>query len=122
MRVLVIDRTKWLRGEGHLGSMLFRPSDTKMCCLGFDCIAGGLDEQAITFGTLSLKLGAMGKVTDLPESVRWQVRGGDGTTVNSSLAHRIFVVNDNEALSEESRECQLTGLFAKVDVELQFIN
>ena len=39
---LVIDRRRWLRGEGGLVSALYRDSDRKMCCLGFACLASGL--------------------------------------------------------------------------------
>ena len=39
---LVIDRRRWLRGEGSVVSALYRSSDRKMCCLGFACLASGL--------------------------------------------------------------------------------
>lgn len=32
---VIIDRTKWYRGQGSIGSSLLRPTDQKMCCVGF---------------------------------------------------------------------------------------
>lgn len=36
-----VDRSKWLHGEGAAFSQLLRPSDEKMCCLGFRAIQSG---------------------------------------------------------------------------------
>lgn len=47
MKVLTIDRNMWLRGEGGERSKLLRPSDGKMCCLGFDALARGLSKDDI---------------------------------------------------------------------------
>lgn len=44
---LVIDRSKWLQGEASVVSMLLRPQDGKMCCLGFYCLALGAPEKSI---------------------------------------------------------------------------
>lgn len=38
MDKLIIDRSRWLRGEGCDASYLLRPADNKMCCLGFDML------------------------------------------------------------------------------------
>ena len=47
MQKLVIDRTRWLRGEGPEESALLRPTDNKMCCLGFDALRRGLTSDEI---------------------------------------------------------------------------
>ena len=44
---LIIDRSKWLRGEGPSRSYLLRAEDGKMCCLGFECLLRGQKEDDI---------------------------------------------------------------------------
>ena len=44
---LIIDRAKWLRGEGADKSYLVRDSDQKMCCLGFYGCSLGIDPSAM---------------------------------------------------------------------------
>ena len=43
---VVISRKHWLRGEED--SALRRSRDEKMCCVGFMCVAAGIDERKIT--------------------------------------------------------------------------
>ena len=44
---LVIDRSRWYRGLGEIGSALLRKIDGKMCCLGFASLASGADPGEI---------------------------------------------------------------------------
>lgn len=44
---VVVKRSKWLRGEGSDRSRLLRPSDGKMCCLGFVCLVAGATPDKI---------------------------------------------------------------------------
>lgn len=46
--ILIIDRKRWLRGEGEEVSSLLRRYDNKMCCLGFLCLAIGFSPTQIT--------------------------------------------------------------------------
>src|SRR5271166_1340196 len=44
---LIIERDKWLRGEGYERSFLLREEDGKMCCLGFFCLQTGASQEDI---------------------------------------------------------------------------
>jgi len=47
MRTFVVDKSKWLRGEGGSASYLCRPSDGKMCILGLFGESLGIPRQAM---------------------------------------------------------------------------
>ena len=49
----VVDRSKWLRGEGFQDSFLLRPADDKQCCIGFLAGACGFTKEHI-LGTRGL--------------------------------------------------------------------
>ena len=44
---VVIQRSKWLHGETAKDSYLIRTGDGKMCCVGFMCIARGIDRRQL---------------------------------------------------------------------------
>lgn len=44
---VVIDRKRWLHGEGNDNSYLKREGDGKMCCLGFASCALGVKERTL---------------------------------------------------------------------------
>lgn len=44
---VVVDRSKWLRGEGSYKSRLLRPADGRMCCMGSAALAKGLSKDEI---------------------------------------------------------------------------
>lgn len=46
----------------------------------------------------------------------------DGTLTNSTDASELVVTNDNTHLSDEEREKRITEIFAKHDVQVEFIN
>jgi hypothetical protein len=107
---LVIDRSKWLRGEGDKSALL-RASDGKMCCLGFYCLAVGLTENQIR------NKGFPQYLYDNPlekTEGKWLVDGGMDV---------IFLTdyNDSGALPEKVREEKLTEIFATHGVTVKFV-
>lgn len=115
MRILKIDRKKWLRGEGEPLSFLLREHDGKMCCLGFDAIACGFKpEQIRGYKTLP---SALGSAHELPSHY---VNPNGGNHLINSVFSDLYAYNDSSRLSEGEREKHLTQLFAKLDIEVQF--
>jgi hypothetical protein len=115
---LIIDRQKWLRGEGSQDSYLLRPTDGKMCCFGFYCLAiSGKIEYLI--GNKSPE-----DIMDHIPSDNWLLSKNsyDNGTHNSPDCYRAMQYNDDGSISEDERESNIKHIFAKHDVEVEFIN
>lgn len=110
---LVIDRNRWLRGEGGAVSKLHRISDGKMCCLGFFCYALGASDLEGFASPYSV--GAFRQW--FGDEHGWHPRGPQDDAINNLIA-----LNDSETLSESSREQAIKYNFAELDVEVEFIN
>ena len=109
---LVIQRSKWLCGD-YENSMLYRPKDGKMCCLGFlACTVGYSIESIDGHGTpAEVDIGE----DYFPSTL---VRNGEDTPLCSSL----LKVNDNPDLTQSARESILRDLFKTIDIQVCFIN
>lgn len=114
---LVIDRQKWLRGEGSSNSYLLRGKDRKMCCLGFLALQCGYTQDEIIHKESPSSVG--GLVTKFPSGLVCLKRG---ITSNSIQCHRLMTCNDDELLSDEEREGQLIDLFHEIGIDIEFIN
>ena len=110
---LVVSRKRWLRGEGSDKSMLLRPLDDKMCCLGFLACQVGAREEDIRDKT----------EPESPFSSGWEWPSWmfDSSKPLVGLRYRLMTINDDASLSEEQRESILKEEFAKVGVEVEFI-
>jgi hypothetical protein len=123
MEEFVIDRSKWLCGEGAEDSALLRDSDGKMCCIGQYCLLKGLKEHQIdnvqTAETLVNSKKA--KVDEVP---RWLLEASDRTPQwkPSKLATKMMRVNDDEHIMDSEREAKLIKLFAIADIHVTFVN
>ena len=111
---LIIDRTKWLRGEGASVSYLLREQDQKMCCLGFYSIGCGLKPSEI-------------KNVQAPEfrsEYEWLFELFDLRIEDFSQdCYLLMKTNDQDCgIDEEARERIITEVFAKHGVEVEFIN
>jgi hypothetical protein len=108
---LVIDRNKWLRGEGHGESYLLRKSDGKMCCLGFYGIACGIPQSMLVDVTT-------------PSSVHDSFNSwGDGQWLLSRWRHceSLMDTNDLEIIDDNKREKYIAAIFAEHDVQVEFV-
>ena len=123
---LVIDESKWLRGEGHEHSRLLREKDGKMCCLGFLALACGFSEKEIKgrggpdniyrsqYSFVSIHwnwlLGANHCSTD----------GGRAMDINDHVLGSYYGESHESPQGEEDRKDMLKRIFAKNGIDLSF--
>lgn len=113
MEKLVIDRSRWLRGEGGDYSKLLRSGDNKMCCLGFYLRnLGYSDENIEDLCTPNSVLTAT--------TVSWLLK--DGGVYNSDDSCELMKVNDTKAVTPQEREDRVKELFLKNGVEVTFVD
>lgn len=106
---LVIDRSRWLRAPlAGSASMLFRPSDGKMCCIGFYGRACGYSEH---------DMAGNGFPWALSYTARWP-----RWLMESSGAIPLTDVNDAPTLSAADREAKIAAIFAENGVEVVFVD
>src|SRR5207245_382390 len=83
---LVIDRARWLRGEGIDSSALLRPSDKRMCRLGFLGESCGIPRERLENET------SPQRIPDGPWP-SWLLREG---RLNSQACYGLMRSNDDE--------------------------
>lgn len=124
---LVIDRSKWHRGEGSQGSALLRIGDEKMCCLGFYALASGFSKEEIRGRHYPDSLerpwacAILKSEADPANTCRLEAFH-DTPVVCTELGRKAAWHNDRSDISGEEREAELTALFAENGVEVEFIN
>lgn len=116
---LVIERDKWIRGNEE-ESMLLRPSDGKMCCLGFYSLALGLDKNDIHGAFCPSELGTE-TYPDWLVISEWAEYLEDDRAIDTSFCNEIMTTNDRKSLAEDEREALLKELFAKKGIEVTFV-
>ena len=104
---LIIDRKEWLRGEGGENSYLLRHSDHKRCCIGILGKACGIEDHIMLVETTA---------DSTPDAAwpEWCLKSAD-----IAEAYR---VNDNPTIGDIKREHELTKIFARHDIEVEFID
>ena len=111
MKELMIQRSKWLRGE--VKSRLLRPSDGKMCCLGFYALSCGLSHEQIKDHAEPADIAGI-----LPNEMIWTTRGPEGF----KNAWPLILTNDDAGISESKREENITKYFAEHNVHVKFVD
>jgi len=111
---LVIDRSKWLRGSGN--SLLFRPTDGKMCCLGFYGLSCGLTQEDMN--GLGAPFEIHGQKWQENSSANWLFDHHWGC---SSYCYNLMAINDRLDFSEEVREREIAKIFAQHGITVKFI-
>jgi hypothetical protein len=108
---LTIDRREWLRGD-PLASYLLRSSDKKRCCVGIWLKELGCCDSVLAYvGTAySVNLDSR-NIVDIPGWAR----------VTSDIG-LLYATNDSNCITEPERETKIAEIFAKHDVEVEFIN
>lgn len=113
---LVIEKEKWLRGDNR-ESMLLRPSDGLMCCLGFRCLAMGHTNEEIesTFTPATV-------VNRFTKDLRpeWMKVKMD-YEMNSITVQHMMQANDDPTLTDEERISKLQALALSVGEEWVFV-
>jgi hypothetical protein len=109
---LIIDRNKWLRGEGDEDSYLLRSSDGKMCCLGFLAKECGHADCEISDVCAPPKIrNRKSKMNDLVEG-----------SLPSGLCSELMMENDDQGKSDSYREMFIKEKLSELDIEVEFIN
>jgi hypothetical protein len=126
MMKVTIKRSEWYRGNGGKGSALLRDVDGMKCCVGFFALACGMERDVI-MGRSEIRDVPNYDNTELPEPAKWMAEYGAGWLLNTDDAREIYNLNDRPVCelttkSEEERERGLAELFAKHDVELEFVD
>jgi len=116
MMEVTIERSKWLRGEAD-DSYLLRPSDNKMCCLGFVALAFGYTASDIELLYTPADL-ANGEIL-----MPWLVKiNPEHHPRDTSLCNAIIEVNDNTVSPNKDRESILTELFKTANIDIKFVD
>jgi hypothetical protein len=112
---LVIDRRIWLRGEGPAVSYLLRGSDKKQCCVGILCEALGVSKENLQ----GIKGSQILVGFNLPE---WLTQEGVDLFEVYKINDTWVPANVEVAAFEASREAKITELFAKHDIQVEFVD
>ena len=114
---VIVDRTKWLRGEGDIHSKLLT-IDNKMCCLGFAAISAGISRDMIT-GRTSPAVVAKFFSKEFPLKM---LVYDTPIPSNNPICKALMCANDNENILDEEREKEIIKLGKEVGIEFEFIN
>lgn len=125
---VVVDRARWLRGDA-VGSVLQNNAGHR-CCLGFVCLALGLEEKQI----LSIPdPGRVGLTSSLTREQREALQRllapcsctacesteGSGGRNNPTVAEMILC-NDSDNVDDPEREAKLIELAKELNIDLVF--
>lgn len=111
---LVIDRSKWIRGEGHASSKLLRERDEKMCCLGFYCRALDVPRNyMLEEGEINFALGA--------RTPAW-LRTYQEEDSQHNIEFDLYEINDDTVIDDAEREAKIIELFKLGGIEVEFVN
>lgn len=104
-KVLTIQRSKWLRGEGSKVSRMLRPSDGRMCCLGQEALAFGVPESCLLDQFTPRQV--MGPPA--AESYYQRMR-----PISADLLWDAMKLNDSPDLDDDERESRLIPLLKQI--------
>jgi len=111
VKEFTVDRATWLRGEGSAQSSLLREQDGKMCCLGFLCLAQGVQRRCL----LNLPVPDMLSAASQKHLPAFLVKPKDATMGD------IMPTNDNRSQTDKKRERHLKRLFKRQGVAIKFV-
>lgn len=107
---VIVDRSRWLRGEGEKRSLLLRTTDDKMCCLGFACLAAGHTIEEISDMATPSELAREREVIVLLPDYKSVVMGD------------VMSVNDGERYEEDEREAYIAEQLATLGIAMTFVD
>jgi hypothetical protein len=122
-QTLVIERAKWLRGEGGSVSQLLRASDGKMCCLGFLGAQCGYAPDQLRGHAEPGELFGRWETADYEKNNLWPCWllhvDEYGATDGADLP-KLIATNDDRLISDQTREADIASIFAKHGVTVIF--
>jgi hypothetical protein len=120
MKQLVIDRSRWLRGNPDDSCLLDR--NGKMCCLGFYLKSCGAADVEL------LEAGSPACLTHHPRPAKWLVVNvarddlHEATQLDSNRCTALMQVNDSVEWTDENREREIAHLFHRQGIEVEFVD
>ena len=111
MLKVIVDRKRWWRGGGP--SRLRDSSSEMMCCVGFACLAAGMEEEKI----VGKRVVHSKDFSDIPEELYGLVYDGKV----SPSATELYRVNDNRDYSKRLRETLVKEIGQRVGLEFEFV-
>jgi hypothetical protein len=122
---VIVDRSKW---NGNTlkpveESRLYDPNTNKMCCLGFACLAAGLNEGAISGSSYVHDIKPF---MSIPAALLWLVEYPEDELLGESVISRILTeANDNHkapfrTLTEKENYLIENG--RKAGIEFEFVD
>lgn len=115
---VVVVRERWYRGQGDAFSMLLRPKDRKMCCLGFWMCAAGATEKDIESYVSPRSLARI-RECDIDGLVDTDYYN---SKQNSDICGEMMRTNDEVRMEEASRELALIQQAARLGTKLVFVD
>jgi hypothetical protein len=112
---LIIDRTKWLRGD-PTAPRLLQPDTGKMCCLGFFALSCGYTAADIIDRTTPESLTDMNR-----RWPKWVLEEHEGQAFDSDEVCALINRNDATRITGAKREKEIAAIFAKHGVEVEFV-
>lgn len=125
---LIIDRQEWYHQKGPLSSALYRSQDNKKCCLGFYCLALGIQIETI------IDRANPSEIEDalINTSGKWlleseptpSLEDGHSCRKQSEHAKALMRINDLPVFENNYEEVENTikSIFAAHDVNVLFVN
>lgn len=110
---VVVDRSRWYRGQSSKDSRLLR-EDGQMCCLGFACLALGASRDDIFNRSRPAQL--TGSVA------RLFVSGHGGIWTDATDAADAMRTNDDKFLDEPERERRIIGMGRRLGLAFVFVD
>lgn len=114
IKELKINYRKWLHGERRDGVSCLLNEHGKMCCLGFECIARGLDKEAILHRWSPESVVQANMISNINHMTH---KG-----INTDLVNKAIDINDAEDINDKTRIQKLKKLFRKRGIKLSFTN
>jgi hypothetical protein len=109
---VVVERSKWHRGKGAIGSKLVLPNGTS-CCLGFVGREIGFDDAEMRDYTSPMRM--RGDLSRWPKGLLNQ-------DMNSEVCSALMRSNDDPELFDSVRENLLIGLGREAGIEFEFVD
>jgi hypothetical protein len=114
----IIDRTKWLRGEGFEHSKLLREIDQKMCCLGQIALQCGIAGSDL-LGTNTPDVVGLER---FPKWFQTATKTRPPESSRHSDVSKAMMINDERNTTDAEKEKALWSIFLSHGDELEFIN
>lgn len=111
---LVIDRTKWYRGKENSA---LRRKDGMQCCLGFLGVACEVERKGLDGVFYPLNLGPHSS----DKWPSWLFERSNFRHLRVEINGDLAIINDDQKISDDQREKELTHEFKKHGVEVEFI-